>query len=108
MEKIYNKLVRDNIPKIITNNNGTPITKVLNDAEYKQALEEKLFEEYKEVIESSSSNRLEELADLLEVIKSLAVLEGSSLDEIIKIANHKAEKRGSFNKRIYLEKVIEE
>ncbi len=45
MERIYNKLVRDNIPKIIEEKNETPIIRILNDAEYKEALEKKLYEE---------------------------------------------------------------
>lgn len=39
MEKIYNKLVRDQIPDIITKNNGKPFIKVLDDTLYKSELE---------------------------------------------------------------------
>lgn len=107
MERIYNKLVRDNIPKIIEEKNETPIIRILNDAEYKEALEKKLYEEYKEVLEANESDRVEELADMLEVIKSLASLENKSLDDVIALMNSKSEKRGSFKERIFLEKVIE-
>lgn len=107
MEKVYKKLVRDNIPEIIKDKNETPITKILNDKEYKKELEKKLFEEYKEVIDSSETDRLEELADLLEVISHLAQIEKSNLEEIIKIAKEKRSKRGGFEKRIFLEKVID-
>ena len=107
MERIYNKLVRDNIPKIIEEKNETPIIRILNDAEYKEALEKKLYEEYKEVLEANESDRVEELADMLEVIKSLASLENKSLDDVISLMNAKSEKRGSFKGRIFLEKVIE-
>ncbi len=107
MERIYNKLVRDNIPKIIEEKNETPIIRILNDAEYKEALEKKLYEEYKEVLEANESDRVEELADMLEVIKSLASLENKSLDDVIALMNTKSEKRGSFKERIFLEKVIE-
>ena len=49
MEKVYNKLVRDNIPEIIKgNNDGEAVTRILNDDEYKKALEDKLYEEYQE------------------------------------------------------------
>ena len=41
MEKIYNKLVRDKIPKIIENDGETPVVRVLNDNEYKKELEKK-------------------------------------------------------------------
>ena len=106
MEKTYNKLVRDNIPNIIKNNGETPIIRILTNEEYKQELEKKLYEEYQEVLESSGEDRIEELADLLEVIKSLAKLENKDLDDIINVANQKNSKRGSFNEKIFLEKVI--
>ena len=106
MEKTYNKLVRDNIPDIIKNNGETPITRILTNEEYKQELEKKLYEEYQEVLESSGEDRVEELADMLEVIKALAKLENKCLEDIINIANQKNSKRGSFNDKIFLEKVI--
>lgn len=107
MERIYNKLVRDKIPDIIIGNEEKPITRILNDIEYKKELEKKLYEEYNEVIESSGKARLEELADMLEVIKALANLENKNLDDIISIADEKNKKRGAFNNKIFLEKVIE-
>ena len=106
MERIYNKLVRDKIPEIIKNNNEEPITKILNDIDYKKELENKLYEEYQEVLEATGKDRLEELADMLEIISYLAKLENSTLDNVIEIANKKVLKRGSFENRIYLEKVI--
>ena len=106
MEKTYNKLVRDNIPNIIKNNGETPIIRILTNEEYKQELEKKLYEEYQEVLESSGEDRVEELADMLEVIKALAKLENKDLEDIINIANQKNSKRGSFNDKIFLEKVI--
>ena len=71
MEKIYNKLVRDNIPEIIKNNGEKPIITILDDIRYKEELEKKLYEEYLEVIESSGDSRIEELADMLEIIKDM-------------------------------------
>lgn len=107
MEKVYNKLVRDKIPEIIKeNNDGEAITRILSDAEYKKALEDKLYEEYQEVLESSDKDRIEELADMQEVMISLAKVENSSLEEIIEIMNNKKLKRGGFEKKIFLEKVI--
>lgn len=107
MERIYNKLVRDNIPQIIESKGETPVIKTLDDVEYKSKLEKKLYEEYKEVIEASGADRVEELADMIEVISALAKLENNSLDDVISIANKKSEKRGAFDKKIFLEKVIE-
>ena len=106
MEQTYNKLVRDKIPEIIKNNNEEPITRILNDIDYKKELENKLYEEYQEVLEATGKDRLEELADMLEIISSLAKLENSTLNNVIEIANKKVLKRGSFENKIYLEKVI--
>ena len=109
MEKIYNKLVRDRIPEIITINGGEPFTRILNDVEYKNELEKKLLEEYNEVhLTKTSEERIEELADMFEIIKALAILENSSIDDVIEVAKSKSIKRGSFENKIYLEKVVEE
>ena len=70
-------------------------------------MEKKLYEEYKEVIEATGDDRVEELADMLEVIRALANLENKNLNEVIVIADKKNEKRGAFNEKIFLEKVIE-
>lgn len=101
----YNKLVRDKIPEIINNNGEKPIFRILSDSEYKSELEKKLYEEYNEVICASGEDRLEELADMLEVISALATIEGSTLDKVIEVAKVKTLKRGSFHDRIYLEGV---
>ncbi len=102
----YNKLVRDKIPEIIISNGEKPIFRTLNIKEYKKELEKKLGEEYNEVLNSQNGDRLEELTDMLEVIKCLAEIENSNLEEIIKIAKRKNEKRGSFKNKIYLENVL--
>ena len=108
MERVYNKLVRDNIPEIIESKGEKPVVSILDDIKYKEELEKKLYEEYKEVIEASGDDRVEELADMIEVIRALAKLENKTLNEIIEIAKEKSEKRGAFDKKIFLEKVISE
>ena len=107
MERIYNKLVRDKIPNIIKEKGEIPVVRILDEDEYKKELEKKLYEEYKEVIESTNDERVEELADMLEVIRALANLENKNLNDIIKVADKKLEKRGAFEEKIFLEKVIE-
>jgi predicted house-cleaning noncanonical NTP pyrophosphatase (MazG superfamily) len=108
MEKIYNKLVRDNIPEIIKKDNSVPVTRILSDEEYKLELEKKLYEEYNEVLNAKQPDeRIEELADMLEIISSLAKLENKSLTDVMEVMNHKNAKRGGFEKKIFLEKVIE-
>ncbi len=107
MEKIYNKLVRDKIPEIIENDGETPVVRVLNDNEYKKELEKKLKEEYEEVLlAKEKKERLEELADMLEVIRTLALLEDEDIQSVINIMDKKREKRGGFTKKLFLEKTI--
>lgn len=107
MEKKYNKLVRDNIPNIILDDNELPITRILSDDEFITELYKKLNEECKEVLNSKTKKEtIEELADILEVIKSIAKLNGEELEKIINIANEKRLKKGGFDKKIYLEKTI--
>ena len=106
MERIYNKLVRDKIPKIIESKGELPVTKKLDLQQYKIALEEKLKEECQEVISASGQERIEELADVLEILRSLAKLEGVSLKQVIAVADQKVFKRGGFENKVFLEKVI--
>ena len=107
MEKIYNKLVRDKIPQIIEKDNETSITRTLSPEEYEIELYKKLNEECQEVMHSTSKDELiKECADVLEIIKAIAELKGESLETIINEANKKREKRGGFERRIYLEKTM--
>ena len=101
----YNKLVRDRIPEIIEASGKTCDTEILPDAEYISMLDAKLNEELLEYRESKS---MEELADLLEVMRAVAAARGSSIEEVENIRREKVEKRGGFEKRILLKEVREE
>ena len=107
MEKVFNKLVRDNIPNIIDNNGEVAVTRVLDDEEYRKELYKKLLEEANEVINSTEEETLEELADVLEILSSIASLNNKSIEDIIEIARMKREKRGGFQKRLFLERTYE-
>lgn len=108
MEKVYNKLVRDNIPEIIYKNGDKPIYRVLDEEEYWLYLLKKNEEELKEVAEAKSNlERKKELADKLELIRAMAEFNGFSLQDIIDEADRKKQKNGGLKKRLLLEKVIE-
>lgn len=107
MKKIYNKLVRDNIPSIIQEDNEIPITRILSDAEYRQELYKKLLEECNELITAKTSNNIiEEAADVFGVLKAISELEGKNIDAVIESSKQKRLKRGGFIKKIFLEKII--
>lgn len=103
--KVYNKLVRDKIPQIISLDNGKKcITRIMEDDEYLQALNIKLQEEIAEYLESGS---VEELADIEEVLRAILDAKKVSYDEFDKIRINKVNKRGAFKSKIFLEKAEE-
>ena len=95
----YCKLVRDKIPEIIQASGNQCVCSILSDEEYLTMLDEKLNEELAEYQESKS---VEELADLLEVIRAVVIVRGSSIEEVEAIRRDKAAKRGGFVKKILL------
>ena len=105
MTIVYNKLVRDHIPQIIESFGKTCSTEILSEAAYLQMLDAKLDEELAEYYKDQS---LEELADLLEVIRAVTVARGYSLEDLERVRAEKAAKRGGFEKRIFLKEVYED
>ena len=104
MEKqIYNKLVRDKIPEIISKNDGEPIIEILEDIEYKKMLDEKLLEEVNEYMGDDS---LEELADITEVILAILKYKNISVSEFENVVKNKRDKKGGFENKIFLKEVV--
>ena len=90
--KIYNKLVRDNIPEIMISNGAEPVTRILSEEEYLNELNKKILEEVNEYLESGS---IEELADVEEVLRAILNLK-YFVRKFRKNSNRK-----SFKKRIF-------
>lgn len=104
--KIHNKLVRDKIPEEINKMKGRKANyKILNDDEYLQELNKKLFEEAHEFIEEYS---VEELADLMEVLSAIMKLRDISLEDVEKARETKNNKKGKFEDKVYLMNVEQE
>lgn len=100
--KVHNKLVRDKIPEIIEAAGKICVTHTLTNEEYIAALETKLNEE---VAEYQADKNLEEMADVLEVLRALCVARGYTLDELEEMTEKKANDRGGFENKIFLEYV---
>ena len=101
---IFNKLVRDNIPEMITIIGKDPVCETLDDQKYIEMLEIKLQEEIDEYL---TVKEPEELADMLEVIYALAEANGLSKEALEKLRSDKAEERGTFSKKILLVEINE-
>lgn len=102
----YNKLVRDKIPENIDSELGRKSQyRILNDKEYLTELNKKVLEEANEFIEENS---IEELGDLMEVLNAIMKLKEYKIEEVYKVMKTKADRKGAFNDKIYLEYVDEE
>ena len=101
---VHNKLVRDRIPEIIEASGRTCVAVTLPVDAYVRALDAKLDEELAEYQQSKS---LEELADLLEIMGAVVKARGYTWDDLTRVRKEKRAARGAFDKRIFLQEVIE-
>lgn len=99
MAAVYNKLVRDRIPEIIEASGGHCKTEILSDDAYLTMLDAKLDEE---LAEYHRDQNIEELADLLEVIRAAAAARGYTPEALEAVRAEKAGRRGGFEKKILL------
>ena len=101
---VYNKLVRDKIPEIITASGKKCEIEILSDEAYLQMLDKKLDEE---LAEYHKDQNIEELADLLEVLYAVAKVRGYSIEELYQVRDEKKKARGGFDEKILLKSVEE-
>lgn len=106
---IHNKLVRDRIPEIIKRTGKQFSIRTLNNEEYIKELKNKSREELEEYLNAKNDkDAIEELADLLEIIHALAECHGEKFEELEKVRQNKAQKRGGFKEKIFLIEVEDE
>ena len=96
----YDKLVRDRIPEIIALDGASATCRTASDSEFPQYLHKKLTEEAQECAKEPSAK---ELADLLEVIRTVAAHHSIDMATIEAERLKRLESRGGFSKRIILE-----
>ena len=99
MKRSYHKLVRDKIPEIIEASGKSCEVTVLNDQDYLKEIDRKLKEE---LIEYLVDGSIEELADLVEVVRAATVARGSSWDELEQIRLRKLNENGGFREKLFL------
>lgn len=102
MRQEHNKLIRDLIPQIIHQVGRECEVKTMSQADYHQALLNKLVEEAKEAAEAKPDNLVEELADIYEVID--AILTNLKIDKSLVLAKQeqKRQEKGGFSKKLRL------
>lgn len=94
--------MRDNIPKIIEDKKRICSYHTVSNPEAIQYLIKKIYEEADELSEEIC---LEELADLQEIIDSIANKIGYTKMDLIDAARRKTTSRGSFHNNIILDSV---
>lgn len=115
MKKIFNKLVRDKMVDIYKHDVENKISasgysvRYMDKAETLEKLKDKLLEESQEVFDAyhkeDKTQLKEELADVIEVIDAIVYHNNISLEEVLAIRDAKKEKRGGFEKGVYLEHI---
>lgn len=98
--KVYNKLVRDKVPDIIRAEGLEPRTRWLEKHEYLSELVKKLQEETDNFTENQD---LEHLAELQEIVLSLADALDIKHSDLAKAVSKKTLAEGAYKRRIYLE-----
>ena len=105
VEIIHDKLVRDNIPKIINDqdNQSCEYYTIKDEDEYFKYLVRKVVEEINEFYQTPTS---EEMADVIEVLLTIGQLKNLDYRKIEKTRLKKLIEKGGFKKKYILKKVI--
>lgn len=97
------KLVRDRIPEIISAEGRAARVRVLDDQHYEAALLDKLVEEATEVRDAEPGRRLNEAADVYEVLLAILAWHGMNVSDLESRAAEKRAARGGFTERWWWE-----
>jgi predicted house-cleaning noncanonical NTP pyrophosphatase (MazG superfamily) len=99
--KVFEKLVRDDIPAQIASKGERVVQSAITAGDAPKALLAKLIEEALEFSRAQqNAERREELADIYEVLQSIATVSGLRFSEIVSEAEIKRQKRGGFDRLI--------
>jgi predicted house-cleaning noncanonical NTP pyrophosphatase (MazG superfamily) len=98
----HRKLIRDKIPEIIKSSGDDFKTRTMDNPEFEKELKKKLLEEVKELTKAPNDELTNELADVLEIIKSISSFYNIGFKELERYRIEKRRKRGGFGKKLYL------
>ena len=105
--EVFGKLVRDKIPEIVAEEGKHADIEIIEDTErFKEVLCTKLIEEAREVEQAKDRQELiKEIADLREVVDAIIKVHGLDETELQIIQNERREKRGGFEKKVFLKTI---
>lgn len=107
--KVHNKLVRDNIPEILSKRGIEVKVEVIeSDKAVVRPLLHKLIEEAREAAVADDGHFLEELADIETVIDALLAVKNLTRQELKLKQELKDKERGRYAKRFFLISTKEE
>jgi predicted house-cleaning noncanonical NTP pyrophosphatase (MazG superfamily) len=98
------KLVRDRIPQIISDEGRLPVTETLTGDALNEKLLEKLTEEHLELLQDRN---LDEVCDMIEVLLGIAQQMGHDEQAVREHLERKREARGGFRDGVFLKYVVE-
>ena len=96
------KLIRDKIHELIEDKDRVFQLERMNDASLVIVLKDKLEEETAEVVAAKGDDLLVELADVYEVVRSLCLHSGWTIEELHEAADKKRAHLGGFSHRWFL------
>jgi predicted house-cleaning noncanonical NTP pyrophosphatase (MazG superfamily) len=101
--RVFNKIVRDQIPEQISKHGERTALATISKSEARPALAVKLLEELFELLRAQTPAEVTaELADVLEVVRSLCAATGVNWEEVETFASAKRASRGSFERNVVL------
>jgi predicted house-cleaning noncanonical NTP pyrophosphatase (MazG superfamily) len=98
----HQKLIRDKIPKFIEASGNKYEMKVMKKKEFEKELKRKLVEEASELIRAERANLVNEMAGVLELLKSIASFYKIGFIQVEQKQIKKRKERGGFKKRLFL------
>jgi predicted house-cleaning noncanonical NTP pyrophosphatase (MazG superfamily) len=103
MRKVFHrKLIRDKIPQVIEASGDKYEVRVMGKREFEKELKKKLVEEASELFEVKKKDLLNEMADVLELLKSISEFYKIDFKLVEEKQVQKRKQRGGFKKRLFL------
>lgn len=101
--QFFDKLVRDRIPEMIEGGGEHVIVRHATGEDLLDLLRQKIVEEALELNAADShGDVVTEAADIIEVLRAIAMALGQSFDDLVSAAEHKRARRGGFEEGVVL------